>query len=110
MRNSEIVYTIALSLLPNKLLKRVFSYINASSAYDIYHALRTEESFEVVKHISSVYSGSLLDVAEKILYECKQKRIKILNYYSEKYPELLRQIAGPPIVLYVRTYYPKNFQ
>ncbi len=37
---------------------------------------------------------------ERILEECSQKRIRILTYQDAAYPERLRAIADPPLVLY----------
>lgn len=43
-----------------------------------------------------------LRMAQAEAYQCKRLGIKILTYYEESYPELLRQISDPPFVLFVR--------
>ena len=43
-----------------------------------------------------------LDQTEKILGVCQEKNIRILTIQDAAYPERLRQIADPPLVLYVR--------
>lgn len=41
-----------------------------------------------------------LGVAEKILQDCDKKRISVLTYGDVAYPDRLRNIADPPLVLY----------
>ncbi len=43
-----------------------------------------------------------LDRAEEILSFCKKHAVGLLPYYDEKYPELLRGIENPPVLLYYR--------
>ncbi len=43
-----------------------------------------------------------LDKAEEIYRFCRKYAVGLLPYYDEKYPELLRQIDNPPVLLYYR--------
>ena len=43
-----------------------------------------------------------LDKAEEVYRFCKKYAVGLLPYYDEKYPELLRQIDNPPVLLYYR--------
>ena len=43
-----------------------------------------------------------LGPAEKIIEKCKAKDIKILTFSDKDYPQRLRDIYSPPVVLYVR--------
>ncbi len=43
-----------------------------------------------------------LTVAEHIQADCLKQGIQILTLFDEAYPELLRNISDPPLVLYVR--------
>ncbi len=43
-----------------------------------------------------------LTVAERIQADCLKQGIQILTLFDEAYPELLRNIPDPPLVLYVR--------
>lgn len=43
-----------------------------------------------------------LDKAEEIYTFCKKHKVGLLPYCDERYPELLRQIDNPPVLLYYR--------
>ena len=43
-----------------------------------------------------------LDAAKSVLEFCEQKQVGILTYGDEKYPNALREIAHPPVLLYYR--------
>ncbi len=43
-----------------------------------------------------------LDLAERILSECKRQNIEIMTLYDAGYPARLRNIFDPPVVLYVK--------
>ena len=43
-----------------------------------------------------------LDKAQEIYRFCKKYAVGLLPYYDEKYPELLRGIENPPVLLYYR--------
>lgn len=101
MIKNEILYTLALSVLPNSLIRESLKYINDYSAQEIFIKLDLFKRGKVVAHIANKYSGTPLEVAEKIFNKCKENKIKILNIYSKKYPQILKQIPDPPIILYV---------
>ena len=43
-----------------------------------------------------------LDTADRILADCQRLSLRIMTFRDGDYPERLRQIADPPVVLYVR--------
>ncbi len=43
-----------------------------------------------------------LDKAEEEIRNAAEKKLKIFSYEDERYPEILKQIHDPPIVLYIR--------
>ena len=43
-----------------------------------------------------------LERAEEIYSFCRKHQVGLLPYYDEKYPDLLRQIDNPPVLLYYR--------
>lgn len=53
------------------------------------------------KHIQSLMDKSL-DQAEKILEACVKKGIHILTFHDPVYPQLLKEVAEPPVLLYYR--------
>lgn len=42
-----------------------------------------------------------LDTARGIMETCEKQDIKIISYYDKAYPERLKQIVNPPLLLYV---------
>lgn len=47
-----------------------------------------------------------LDRATQIYEFCRKHKVGIVTYYDDSYPELLRQIASPPVLLYYRGTFP----
>ena len=73
----------ALSDSPDVILKRLLS-----------NELKTQEI------IASKYSFDALKAADLIIARCRSKKIKIITIWDNQYPELLKQIHNPPLVLY----------
>ena len=73
-------------------------------AEDIYFA--DPKAFEVVEGMTAEAAESLQDKdlaqAGKIREECARKKIQILTYRDAAYPNRLRNIADPPMVLYYK--------
>jgi len=55
----------------------------------------------------ALHSQYIKDEANRILEYCQKNKIKILTLNDEEYPELLKFIYDPPMVLYVRGTIPK---
>ena len=47
------------------------------------------------------------DYAKQIIKQCQENGISIVGYYDERYPERLRNIPAPPLVLYIKGALPK---
>lgn len=101
----ELVYWIWLSLACSpggatfsRLLEKF------SSAKEIYDA-EDEEIFSCVSYRNSDRKSLVnkdLDEAEKIYDFCRKHKVGILIYSDEKYPDSLRKISSPPVLLYYR--------
>ncbi len=78
------------------------------SKYSTPHEVYSAEKEELVKLVGSrskdltALSDKDLSEAEKILDFCKRKGVGILLYSDERYPENLRKIENPPVLLYYR--------
>lgn len=73
-------------------------------AEDIYYASR-EPHFaaeEITAQMAEVVTGTDLTDAQKILDDCVEKGIRVLTFRDAAYPERLRNIDEPPVVLYCR--------
>ena len=79
-------------------------YDKFGSADAIYYADENEIA-AVIGTRSSDYtalSDKSLETAQKILEFCRTKSVGILVYSDDKYPENLRKISNPPVLLYYR--------
>ena len=106
---TELTYSIALSLV---------KYIGPRSAIELLEAvgsaaalftdaeLRTRVLPRLPQRIAlQLASSSLVEEALHIEQQCAQEGIRPLFLLSEEYPASLREIAVPPMVLYVRGAY-----
>ena len=105
---TELTYSIALSLV---------KYIGPRSAIELLEAvgsaaalftdaeLRTRVLPRLPQRIALQLASSLVEEALRIEQQCAQEGIRPLFLLSEEYPASLREIAVPPMVLYVRGAY-----
>lgn len=75
-----------------------------SDAEDVYCA--KQEDYRQIEGLAQEEVGSLMDknltFAEEILRQCIDKQIKICLFSDETYPQRLKHIIDPPLVLYYR--------
>lgn len=50
-------------------------------------------------------SKKQLDECRKIILECEKKKIEVVGYFDAHYPQLLKEIPDPPMVLYMKGRY-----
>lgn len=75
---------------------------------EIYHA--QENLLQALpKEVAAALEDKDLQEARRILYRCNQRGIGILTYADAAYPQRLRSIENPPVLLYVRGHLP-NWQ
>lgn len=103
-KKSDQVYWIWLSLKLNN-QNSVFQHLLDlfdDSPYEIYKA--SEEELNRAEHLSAFQKSSLLDKnldeALSILNYCKWNRVGIMTYGDSIYPESLKSMKNPPILLY----------
>ena len=65
-----------------------------------------QQEFEDIPRLNKVKMDSLMEkdltVAQHIEETCRKQDIQIVTLEDERYPQLLREIPDPPLVLYVR--------
>ncbi len=99
---------VALTLIKgigNKTLKKLLEFFE--SPEDI---LETDnKNFEKYKNfIRKSLTKEIEDKAEEIIQRCYEKNIKILHIKHPHYPEILKEIPDPPIVIYAKGNIPIN--
>ena len=74
------------------------------SAEDVYNA--TEKQIRSAVGSNASDCTRLIDKdlsrAEKVYHFCTSKRVGLLSYYDDEFPESLRDIPTPPVLLYYR--------
>lgn len=72
------------------------------NAYEIFHAdaSELERIDQITERTKTVLSNKSLARATKIYEACERGQIGILAYGDRRYPNRLREITAPPIVLY----------
>ncbi len=103
--NNSIIYNLWLVSLNGMGTARCHTVINAfSSAKNAFIA--SEKDIRLTQGLTekekTLLCDKSLNKAQKILDECKQKEIDIIDWESEDYPLLLREIADFPLILYVK--------
>ena len=103
-KKSEQVYWIWLALKlnnQNSVFQRLLDIFN-NSPYEIYRA--DEKELKRAEHLSEFQIKSLLDKnideAISIHNYCKWNNVGVLNYCDSMYPDSLKAMKNPPIILY----------
>ncbi|MBQ6714151.1 MAG: DNA-processing protein DprA [Clostridia bacterium] len=104
------------SLLKNLLvLQKAFGY-GSTKAYKVYEKLKANDNLcKNERIISKALSEAERikfekvdnDYADKVLKDCKKENVNIITIESENYPERLRNIPSPPLVLFYRGKFPE---
>ena len=103
-KKSEQVYWIWLALKlnnQNSVFQRLLDIFN-NSPYEIYRA--DEKALKRADYLSEFQRKSLLDKnideAVSIYNYCKWNRVGVLNYCDGMYPDSLKTMKNPPMILY----------
>lgn len=76
--------------------------------FDVYRleADEIEQLGSIGKTLKARLCEKDLDRSFEILKYCKQNRVDIISYGDKRYPERLKMIECPPVVLYCKGYFP----
>lgn len=104
MGNDEIMeYYIWLQLCltqGNRYITRVFEVFPSAKA--VYEADINTRAKLLPKSVCDKLDNSRLCEAKAILEKCKNNGIELIHYHNRNFPEALREIDAPPVVLYVK--------
>ena len=109
MGNDEMKYYVWLQLCLGQGSKTFSDILERSlSPKDIY-----DMDFSVRKEMGIFSKGEFekivktpIEDAVKIIEECNKKQIRLIKYDDEIYPEALKTICNPPMVLYIKGSFP----
>lgn len=109
MRNQDVLYWIWLAEKCGPASKYFNSLMEIyDNPFDIY--LLENDEVEQLKKLSKTLRDKLcekdLERAYEILKFCKQERIDIITYADMRYPERLKNLQDPPVLLYCKGHFP----
>ncbi|MBN1501381.1 MAG: DNA-processing protein DprA [Spirochaetes bacterium] len=100
--SDPLLYYVALSILKNGFLRRVYPLIGDYSAEDIFYFLKPDFNTGISGVVSAYYKGDILTAADKIITRCRKENYSIIPVTDERYPHLLKEIYDPPPVIYTK--------
>ena len=84
----------------NRYVGRIFEkFSSAKSVFECDDVTRTKL---LPKTVCDKLDNSRIIEAKSILEKCKREEIELIHYHNRNFPDALRQIDTPPIVLYVK--------
>ena len=96
------IHAIALSIASCPATHNIWDACECDSPSAFLERLSAECTLRTQDYIAARYRDAPLDAAREIAEACVRKSIGVIDYWHESYPPLLREIARPPLVLYVR--------
>lgn len=101
-------------------LRDIFSLLYLDK-FRPHHIINFVTKFDSYDNLKQIIENSHLDFdkefrikinskIDKIIDTCNEKNYRILTYWDEDYPQLLRNIASPPVILYVWGNYNLNYE
>ena len=100
--NEDKIFAIALSIVSSPAFNRIWDLISTCTPEEIFKIVSNRPELATQGYIAATYGSDPIKAAGQIFNECASNSIRILDYWDGDYPELLRQIAKPPVVLYCK--------
>ncbi len=99
--DNNIIYDVWLSMALRSCCKRFWHNLDIyGSAEKIYNALKNNTLTGFDDRELEKMNQTDLSQAKSVIEHCKNKNYEIITYSDDIYPELLREIYDPPLVLY----------
>lgn len=109
--NNDIEFWLLLSCLEGvknlTKIELITALGNAKKVFDIDKEVLFKAGFSK-QNYNRYYGEELKQEVNNIIKRCHEENIKILNITDDEYPEMLKYIYDPPIVLYVSGSIPKS--
>ncbi|MDF2685689.1 MAG: protecting protein DprA [Clostridia bacterium] len=100
----NVLYTLWILTTAGQCTQKTYKTLKAfNSPKDVYDASYLDfDSSLFTKEEIKCFSSKSLTEAENIIKYCNENEIKIITYYDEEYPSLLKEIYDPPLALFVK--------
>ena len=77
-------------------------YNRGVQPYDLLAAIKQGVQHKVQEHLVRLYGEVPASAAEAVIRRCESSGVRIVTVWDDEYPQLLREIYMPPLVLYCR--------
>ena len=94
------VISMALIMLPKQGRKRVKNYLETcpnNDCWDVDRYLSMLLQFTDQETVLATWDKTLLQIED-----CKNNNVQIVCYFDEHYPEMLKQINDPPLLIFIK--------
>lgn len=99
--NRELKYSVWISLALQGCSRSVWKRISSDgSPADFYFSFADGNTHGLEQRDTDSLRAVSLGQAEEIISYCEKKGYRLVDFYSESYPEVLRNIDRPPLLLY----------
>ncbi|MBO5210579.1 MAG: DNA-processing protein DprA [Clostridia bacterium] len=88
----------------NRYITRIFESFSSAKAVFVSDAATRAKLLP--KTVCEKLDNSRLGESKSILEFCNKNEITVVNYHNRNYPEMLREIDNPPVVLYIKGNFP----
>jgi len=100
MTSAEIITAVALSISAAPAKHSLWELARKIPASALYSLLAKEEAPRTQDFITSRYPPDPMKAAEAIIEASRKKGVRILTFWDDDYPALLREIRTAPLALY----------
>ncbi|HON77028.1 MAG TPA: DNA-processing protein DprA [Spirochaetota bacterium] len=100
MTSSEILHAVALSVTAAPSKHDLWELVRRAPASAIYSLLAEKQTHRTQDFIAYRYPADPLNAAEAIIESSRKKGIRVITFWDDDYPALLREIRTAPLALY----------
>jgi DNA processing protein len=97
-----ILNAVALSTVSSPAATIIWHMISTRRPEEIYERMCRAGAPGAQSYLVEAYARDPIEAARRIIDRAEKKSIRVLTYWDNDYPPLLREIQWPPLVLYVK--------
>ncbi|OHD70135.1 MAG: DNA protecting protein DprA [Spirochaetes bacterium RBG_16_49_21] len=102
LTNEDKICAVAISIVSSPGFNEIWNMISTCMPSEIYERISANRSLSTQEFLTEIYSAKPREAAEEIMDWSAAKSMRVLSYWDDEYPPLLREIERPPLVLYAR--------
>lgn len=102
MTDDERRYAVAVAVSSSPAYHDVWGLLNRHMPSEIYSMMVSRKPAATQSYLVEAFSAEPLEAAERILGKSRVRAIRIMTFWDDDYPLLLREIQQPPVVLFLK--------